>query len=1033
MKKIIVLLLAMAFVGLESVMAQSVQVSGRVISAEDGVSLPGVSVVIQGTTTGVISNLEGEYLIPAAPADATLVFSFVGMQTQEVSVQGRSRIDIQMLTELHSLEEVMVVAYGTAKKASYTGSAEMVKTKQIEQRTVGSITKAIEGAVAGVQTTSGGGQPGANNAIRIRGYGSIYASSAPLYVVDGVPFDGQLNSINPNDISSISILKDAAAASLYGSRAANGVVIITTKKGSSGDAVIQFKGTWGISGRAYPNYELVNQAEYMELAYESRKNELGDANAALNSYWNSFGGEAYNPFNIPTNQLIDPSTGKVSSTAKLKWNDNWIDEALADNPVRQEYQFSVNGGTDKLQYLMSLGYLNEEGLANNTLFERYNGRLSLDNQVKEWIKTGLSASFAQTAQNYLTNEGSYMNNIWYSAASMGPVYPVYLRESSTGNYILDDDGNRQFDYGPTRPYSANFNSIATLYADKRKLNFNNLNGRAYVDFGTKREDLDFLNDFKFSVNLGVNYENGDRLLYYNPQFGDQAAVGGLGRRSSLKNTSFTLNELLTWNRSFGKSNFDVLVGHEYYHLDRSTMLAEKTGYVLPDVTELSNAVTPTDIQSWKDNYNVESYLSRINYNYDEKYYLSASFRTDGSSRFHQDNRWGNFWSVGASWRVDRESFLDEVSWIDNLTLKSSYGTQGNDMLIDLDGNDIYYAWQSFYDTTYPNGIMGGVWKVSVENRELKWEKSENFNIGFESRLFNRVTLAAEYYLKKTFDLLLIRPLGTSLGYDGYWDNVGNMRNQGFDITLGVDIFRNDRFQWNLTTMASTVKNEITYLSDGVDQIVRGSTILKVGEPINSFYVPKYVRIDPETGQREYELTEGGVTVDYNEAASNRFISGSRIPDLYGSITNEFRYAGFDLNVMMTYSIGGKVLDYLYMGFMDMRNRGQALHTDMLNRWQQPGDVTNVPKMRFGQQQTTSTQYLLDASYLSLKNITLGYTLPLSWVSKAKIQQLRVFATADNVYTFTSMKGMDPQSNFSGSTDYSYVPIRVISLGLDLKF
>ncbi|MDD4032315.1 MAG: TonB-dependent receptor plug domain-containing protein, partial [Bacteroidales bacterium] len=359
MKKLAFFMLTLVFTSAQLVMAQSVNVSGKIISAEDGEALPGVSVVVQGTSSGTLTDTNGAYQI-SVPANGTLDFSFIGMQSQEVPVQGRTRIDIKMLTELHSLEEVMVVAYGTAKKASYTGSAEMVKTKQIEQRTVGSVTKAIEGVVAGVQTTSGGGQPGSDNSIRIRGYGSIYASSAPLYVVDGVPYDGQINSINPSDISSISILKDAAASSLYGSRAANGVVIITTKKGSAGLPVINFKGTWGVSSRAFPNYDRVNQAEYMELAFESRKNDMdGDGAAALDSYWSTFGGEMYNPFNMASDVLIDPNTGKVNPAAKLKWNDDWVDEALNDNPLRQDYQLSINGGTEKSQYLISLGYLNE--------------------------------------------------------------------------------------------------------------------------------------------------------------------------------------------------------------------------------------------------------------------------------------------------------------------------------------------------------------------------------------------------------------------------------------------------------------------------------------------------------------------------------------------------------------------------------------------------------------------------------------------------------------------------------------------------
>lgn len=1050
MKKVLLLLLAVGFSGLQILLAQNVSVTGTVTTADDGEPLPGASIYLKGTSQGVLSDIDGHFSI-SVPATATLTFSFIGMQPQDVAVNSRKVINIAMKVEAYSLDEAMVVAYGTAKKASFTGSAGVVREKQLQSRTVASVTKAIEGTVAGVQTTSGGGQPGSGNAIRIRGFGSLYASSSPLYVVDGVPFDGNINSLNPNDVSSISILKDAAASSLYGARGANGVVMISTKKGTPGLGNVNFKATYGVSSRAFPNYERVNEKEYMELAYESRKNILQyrasnplsaeeAATAALSTYWGGFGGETYNPYSLPSSELIDPTTGKMVPGAKLKWNDDWVKESTRKNPIRKEYQLSIVGGDERLKHLLSLGYLNEDGLAANSQFERFSGRINLDGQVKEWIKVGMSSSYAQTSQNYLTNSGTAYNNVWYSAMNMGPVYPVYQRNPSDGSLILDSEGKKQFDYGSNRPYMSNFSSIATLFADSRRIIYDNVNARAYADFQTKREDLGMLKDFKLSINYGMDLANGNRLIYQNPSFGDAAAEGGAGTKEGTRTLSYTLNQLLNWKHSFGDHNLDVLAGHEYYQMNYSYLGAGKTGYVFPGVTELDGAAVPTYASSYKDIYSVESYLSRINYDFQEKYFLSASMRSDGSSRFHKDNRWGTFWSVGGAWQISKESFMEDVEWVNQLTLKTSYGTQGNDMLLDPDGYDIYYAWQNLYSMEYPNNTLGGIWFNSIENKDLKWEKNQNFNIGFESQLFHRLNVGVEYFHKKTSDLLLFSPKASSLGFDGYWSNVGNMTNQGFDITLSGSVLQAEDFQWNMTLLMSTIKNKVTKLNTTADDqmIVNGSTVLKVGKPINSFYLPRSAGVDPETGKQLYLLTnpeEGGptTTTDYNEGMANRFVLGSRIPDLYGSYSNEIRYKNFDLNLLLTYSIGGKMYDTSYATLMGQRDTGQAWHKDMLKRWQKPGDITDVPKLAIGTVIASNDNYLIDASYLSIKNISLGYNLPKAWVSKLNIEQLRVVFTADNLYTFTKLKGMDPQNNFTGTTGYSYVPIRTLSLGFDLKF
>lgn len=1049
MKKIALLLLVIAVIGVQALTAQVKRISGTVRDAGDNSPIPGVSVVCKGTSIGTITNTNGAYQLDVPNNATALVFSFVGMKTQEIPITG-TQIDVKMGAEVIGVDEVLVVAYGTAKKESFTGSAEIVSSGKLEKRTVSSITKAIEGTVSGVQTTSGGGQPGAGAAIRIRGFGSINASSAPLYVVDGVPYDGNINAINPNDIESVSVLKDASASALYGARGANGVIIMTTKKGSDGEPVINFKTTFGLTSRAIPDYNKVDARRYMELAYESIKNQLifdegqspdQAAANALNSYMKSFGGEIYNPFNLASSQLIDPITGNVKADAKLKYSDSWIDEAFRDNPVRKDYQLSINGGNQRTRYLISAGYLDEPGLAQNTQFDRYTGRLNIDSDLKEWMKAGMSTSFSMTKQNYLTDSGSAYNNIWFSAANIGPIYPVYIRDSS-GSLVLDENGKKQFDYGSSRPYAAESNSIATLYDDRREVKYDNLSGRGFVEFDTDRKDLGLLGDLKLAINFGFDYYNGNRLIYNNPFFGDGKSVKGRGYRYNYRNFSYTFNQLLTYAKDFGLHSVDVMAGHEYYALEWSNLYAAKQGFAFGGLYELSAAAVPTGAESYTNTYSVESYLSRINYDYAEKYYLSASFRTDGSSRFFTDNRWGQFWSVGGAWRISEEEFLKQVSFIDNLTLKASYGSQGNDMLLNSDGTDNYYAWQSFYDLGYPNNTNGGVWLSSLENKDLLWEKNENLNVGVESKLFeSRMSFSLDFFHKTTKDLLLFRPMATSTGFNGYWDNVGNMVNKGVDISLSLRLIKAGNFQWDFSTLWSLLRNEVTKLSNEGQEIISGAYIITVGKPINSFYLAKSAGVDPLTGAQLYWIKsedEAGNKIDiisdsYSLASSNKYIQGSRIPDFYGSITNDFKYGNFDLSVLSTYSVGGKVYDGVYANLMQMRSGGTAWHTDMNRAWKKAGDVTDVPRLQLGKVNQNTDRFLFDASYFAIKNITLGYNFPQTLMAKAGVEQLRVFATGDNLFLFSKLKGNDPQYNFSGGQDFSYVTTRTISLGIDIKF
>ncbi|BCI63020.1 SusC/RagA family TonB-linked outer membrane protein [Coprobacter secundus subsp. similis] len=1025
-----------------------IQIKGN-IKDKKGEPIIGASIRVKNSDIGTISDIDGNFTLSKVPENSIIIASYVGYNSEELPIKNKKNFQIILSENTEELDEVVVVAYGTAKKSSFTGSAEVIKHDRIEKRIVADVSKAIEGTVAGVQSTSGSGQPGSGASMIIRGFGSISAANTPLYVVDGVPFDGTLNSINTNDIESITVLKDASAGALYGSRGANGVVMITTKRGGlENDKIsVNLKANWGIASRAIPKYETVNEAEYMELAFEAYKNELiyteglDPAQAGIQAI-EVMGGiakgvlgyrEEYNPFDMPLAQLIDPYTGKVNPNAKLKYHEDWKDELSNKNPLRQEYQLSVAGGSSKTNYMVSMGYLDEVGLLKTTEFERYSGRVNVDTQAKDWLKMGMNASFSQTTSNYNSASGSEVSNLWYTSQIMAPIYPVY-EHNADGSLKLDANGNKIFDYGVNRIALSNSNAIALLYDDKEKSTKDNLSARTYVELVANDDKYGFLKGFSFTANLGLDYFNTHEMSYQNPYTGNAATISGSLTKAAQRQLSYTFNQLLTYKRDFGLHGFDILVGHEFYQLKQEYLAAQKTGFPFGGLYELAAAANLAAASSQTDKYAIESYLSRANYNYAQRYYVSASFRTDGSSRFYKTSRWGKFWSLGASWRISEEPFMAGVDWINNLTFKASFGSQGNDNI------GSYYAYQSLYNMGLTNAIYNGAAINSLENRDLRWEKNENLNIGIEARLFNCFSLTAEFFNKHTKDLLLNMPKATSTGFNAYPANVGSMRNRGVDITASINIFNNRNFRWTLTAMGSHIRNKILKLADK-PEIISGSNIFREGEAVNSFYLPISAGVDPLTGNQLYwvnhdennNLVERYKTDDVTLTANSREVVGNRIPDLYGSITNDLAFKGFDLSILTTYSIGGEMLDGIYSSMMNVGYKGYVWHKNALRRWQKPGDITDVPKIMWDQQIRTTDQNLIDASYFAIKNITLGYTLPKKWTDKMKMQKIRFYASGDNLALFSHLKGMDPQYNFTGTVGYTYTPSRTISFGIDINF
>ena len=1052
MKTRLTMIFASLFLCLGTALAQT-EVNGTVVSSEDGQPVIGASIQAAGTNIGVVTDLDGKFSLTMPKGKTVLRVSYVGMET--VEVVGKRNMRIVLNADQTDLDEVMVVAYGTAKKSSFTGSADNINGEKLELRPISNVAKGIEGQATGVQVTSASGQPGSAPSIRIRGYGSINASSTPLYVVDGIPYDGSLSSLNPSDIESMTILKDASAGALYGARGANGVVMITTKKGKEGKTNVTWRSTLGWSSRAQKHYDLVGQKDYVQLVYEGLRNgyvnnngmSWSDAEAAARSALSrNLGGELYNPFkNYSWNEIIDPETGYVRSDAQSAWDENWMDAVEDKSAFRHEHQLSINGGTEKTKYMFSLGYLNEDGTLKTTNFQRYNARANVETKVTDWFSANINTTLAHSESNFSDYDGAgaAVSNVWYSAQFVSPLFPMY-QKNLDGTNVLDANGNAQLDYGEAgRPGSYNdYNPLGGLVDDKASTKSDIAGLRTGMVFGTDSDKAGWLKGLKFAMNFGLDYHNSLSMSYMNMYHGNQAGAGGLLYKYTGRTQSYTFNQLITWNRSFNKHNFDVMLGHEWYAYKYEYLEAARSN-LIDGILEISPGTTMQSAESYTDNYRINSFMSRINYNYDDKYYFSASLRSDASSRFYRDNHTGTFWSLGANWRMSKENFLKDVKWIDNLSVKISYGEQGNDDILRSNGTSNYYLWQSLYALGWNNANNLGAVISSLETKDLSWEKNQNLNIGVEGAFFNhRLRVSAEYYNKKTTDMLLSYPMALSTGFGGYNANVGDMRNSGFEFEIGGTPIRTNDWVWNVTWMGATVKNKVLKLTKESPEIISGIRVIKEGYELNTYYMAKSAGVDPATGAQlywVYDKDENGnivnerISDDYAKAANSKYYLGSRIPDLYGSISTDLSWKGIDLSVLTTYSIGGKIYDGLYAASMNTTYSTNTWNSNALRRWQKPGDITDVPRIEIGGQYTTTDRFLVDASYFAIKNITLGYTLPKLWVNKIGLSNVRVFTSVDNLALFTHLDGMDPQYSFGGSTDYTYAPNKTWSVGLEVKF
>jgi len=1058
-------------------------VTGRVFDQSTGEAIVGASVIVTGANIGAATNMDGDFTIHNVPANAkTLKISYMGMKTTEVAI--KSKIRVYLEPQQTEMDEVLVVAYGTQKRSAYTGAASEIKAEQIDNRQFGNVTQALVGTMAGVQTIQSSGAPGSGVAVRVRGISSMNGDLAPLYVLDGVPYDGDITALNPSDIESITVLKDAVSTALYGSRGANGVVMITTKKGKLGEAKITFDAKWGATSREIKNYDVIKDpAQYLELIYSGFYNEYAgtysaaEANRLANDriYSNILGGGYSNIYTLPTGQNLIGLDGKLNPNATLGGTDgtyyyrpdDWEKETFKTG-FRQEYNVSLSAADERLNYYASFGYLDDKGIIEGSEFKRFSGRVNIDYQAKDWLKIGTQTSFGHMIINSANDNGAEGGslNAFYVANRLAPVFPMYVRDAQ-GNRVFNElYGHYVYDYGDgqssngKRAFMALSNPASDLLYnyDENVADVLNTNWYALFDFG---------HGFTASAKVGLNVDNTHWAGTTNPIYGQGASHGGEVSQTYSNSTALTHQYLVNYINTFGLHSVNATAGFEGYRYKSEGFNAVGQNMYNPFNPTLSNVIDQFRAAGSKSSFNTAGFFFTGNYVYDQRYYVNLGFRRDGTSVFAKKNRWGNFGSIGLGWNMKNESWLKDFEPLDLLKFRASFGQVGND-----NHGTMLYAYTDIYRVTGSNGVFSDGTIAQKGNPDLKWEKTNSWNVGFDYSFFKgRLTGSIEYFIRQTSNMLDYRRIASSNGYSSIPVNFGSVRNNGIDFEVSYDIFRNKDFEWNVSLNFTSYKNKIVELSPEYNgEYIAGSRIYREGGSIYNLYLVQWAGVDPETGLAQYwtnnnyyydmegnaitaaDIEEGGLvegtdytketkyerTTNWNSAYANaRKESGSTLPDVYGGFGTTLKWKGFDLYVQTSWQWGGKMVDSDYQEFMNTYNNfdGRTFHKNILNAWTPENRDTNVPRVNPNDlyPAATSTNFLIKSDYFSIDNITLGYTFPKSVTLPLGIEALRVFGSAENVCIFSARKGLDPRMSLISSAASNYSARRIISGGIKLTF
>jgi TonB-linked SusC/RagA family outer membrane protein len=951
------------------------------------------------------------------------------MQTQEAVIKEFVKIALRSDAEL--LDEVVVTGYGVTKKAAFTGAASTVDAKKIGNKVDPNPIKSLEGTVAGLQMNIGSGQPGAPATIFIRGRNSLNSGTQPLYVIDGVAFDndavgirsseGQttspLSTINAQDIESMTVLKDATATSIYGARAANGVIVITTKRGKAGKPKINLTAKIGFNQMpSYTDrYKLVNADQNIELATEALLNS--NAKYGKNStfgYYNWAYGMGLDATKEGAMDFYDWYTdGWVSNYQATGQSTNWIDEITRTGLV-QSYGFDISGGgntENAPQYYASFAYDDNKSIMKGKDMTRYSFRYNMDHQPSKWVKYGFNTNLSYTATN-MGAGGGYFSD---------PLTQVYMMNPMNGVY--DEEGSFNFDT------ATGYNPVAL-----RAENGDKSLAKQYRVLLSPYVQINFTPDLYFMSRGGMDAYIIDEFGYWsflNPQ---GAEMNGMGENSNTTRMLLTITNTLNYIKTFnGVHHLNLLLGQEGQRKNYKQAYLSGSNYPVEDLNDVSLAATPGSAATYQEQLKLNSYFFNAQYDFDNKYYVSGSLRTDGSSRFDKDNRWATFWSLGAKYRITAEKFMEGTkSWLTNATIRASYGTTGNQEV-----GSGYYASANLYGYGYNYNSQPGMRLEQLSNPDLKWETTKKFNVGLDFTLFDRIDVTLDYYNHQTTDMVFAVPLSFTTQLSSIYQNVGKLENQGFEASINANIIKNRNFGWSVAWNGSYNRNKVKKLS--TDYPIEGTvSITEVGKPIYQWYMKEYAGVDPETGDALWYTTDengNNVTTNNYNKADKRYL-GSANPKFQGSFSTNFELYGFDLSLQFNYSTGAKIygnnLRYdAQTGASFYENYIQYVYE---NRWQQPGDITDVPALQTDQSSAdkASSRFLMDGDYLKIRSLTLGYTLPKKLLKGTFMNNVRVFMEAENLHTFTAKNyiGFDPSGiDANGSQWWNYPQARSFIFGV----
>lgn len=1005
--------------------AQKRQIEGTVISQEDKEPLIGATVIVKGSLSGAETDLDGHFTLEVDPDAKFIIVDYIGMKQTQVSIPKSGILNVALQPEAMNLDEVVVTGYGNFSRSSFTGSANTLRADLLKEMPVVSIEQKLQGMTSGVNITGSSGQPGANASIRIRGMGSFNASNEPLFVIDGVPVtSGNLSTgsgseasymnnaktnimstINPSDIENITVIKDAAA-SLYGSRAANGVILITTKQGSKGRTRVTLNASAGFSDAAVDFRPTLNGEQRRELLYEGLVNYAQDQIAKDPA-----------SFTQTPEEYANANIGAYTSVPALGYTD-WKD-VLMRQAVHQNYEASVSGGSENTTVYSSLGYQKQEGLVENSSMERYSGRFNVQQKIGKRGEAGANLMFSQVNQEMNEERTSSINPFYCMAVATPPSYPVF-----------NEDGS----YANTYP-GTNVNPLRDMRTDYNRVRMTRI-------FGTAHGAVEIIKGLKLKEVLSYDYSIQKDARYFNALSGAGPKSGSDAQSSKgfIEYGKLISSTSLNYVRTFAnKHHLDVLAAYEAESFQTDKAAGEKSKMPSDQLFEPDNAAVINSFVSSTQDYRLLSYLTRLNYDYDNRYYIAGSFRRDGSSRLAPEHRWGNFWSVSGMWHLGAEDFMKAVKPVlSDVKIRASYGVNGNQP-------GSYYGYMGLY--SYGKNYMDnpGSYESTQANPNLKWEKNYNMNLGLDLAFIDRIFVTLEYYNRDTKDLLYNRPISATTGFLNYLGNLGQLNNKGVELEVRSLNISNADFNWTTVLNLTHNKNKIVALDGNLDQVVESSWFIrKIGLPFNTFYVKEFAGVDPSSGNALYYKNtedENGnldrtLTQDVNEAQAVPYKQVD--PKISGGLTNILSYKWFDLAFTLSYSLGGYSFDktgtYIETDGASEGNRNLPIYE--LDRWQKPGDITDIPRFVLGRSDKVSggsSRFVHSTDHLRLKNLTFGFTLPHNWTDKVLLDKVRVYFSGSNLLTWAKWKQYDPEVPVSGEVFCETPPMRTFSFGVEVNF